>query len=364
MKNPGLAMLVLTLLLLAGANLVDADILDGLVAAWSFDGNLRDSVGGNDAEFFSGGTKPKGESGPANPEKGIVGSWDFDGNLRDGVGSNNGEFMEGDAEPPANDKPKVDSGPVNPADGIVGAWDFDGDLYDDIEGNDGEFWGAPAQNKPVYVDGQFGRAIEFDGIDDYIEIPDDEAFHLPEGLTVAAWINIKAGGDHAAICWKGEQIGWGSNYSWRVCLTSDTGMTWGRCTAASEAYFATAGVLPGTREWIHVALTCMSPDAPTSQRAYVNGEDITDVTDQAGNLNVQPPFLTFDGEPVILGVGRSVNGNIGEDTYFNGLIDDLGIWDRGLTAEEVEEVMDRGLPSRFSVDARGKMATTWGRLKR
>jgi hypothetical protein len=55
---------------------------------------------------------------------------------------------------------------------------------------------------------------------------------------------------------------------------------------------------------------------------------------------------------------------VGNDTYFNGLIDDLGIWDRGLTEEEIEEVMNKGLPSRFSVDARGKMAVTWGKIKK
>jgi len=359
-------MLALAFLLSASANLADADILDGLIAAWSFDGNLRDSVGGNDGEFFGGGgggAKPPGKDkpGPTDPADGIIAAWSFDGNLRDGAGGNDGEFVDGGgAKPPGKDK----SGPANPADGIVAAWPFDGDLDDDIEGNDGEFIGAPAKDKPVYVDGQFGRAIEFDGIDDYIEIPDDESFHLPDGLTVAAWINVNVAGDHAAICWKGEMVGWGANFSWRVCTTSDTGMTWGRCSTGSENYFATGGVLPGTGQWIHVAMTCMSPDAPTNQRAYVNGEDVTDVTDQAGNLTAQPPFLIFEGEPVIIGVGRSIGGDVGNDTYFNGLIDDLGIWDRGLTVEEIEDVMNRGLPSRFSVDANGKMATTWGRIKR
>ncbi len=324
MRIPNWAMiLALAFLLSASANLADADILDGLISAWSFDGNLRDSVSGNDGVFFDGGAKP-----------------------------------------PDKDKPKDDSGPVGPAKGIVAGWDFDGDLEDGIGDNDGEFWGAPAKNKPVYVKGRFGRAIEFDGIDDYIEIPDDESFHLPYGLTVAAWININVGGDHAAICWKGEQIGWGANFSWRVCTTSDTGMTWGRCRAGSEDYFATSDVLPGTGQWVHVAMTCMSPDAPTNQRAYVNGEDITNVTDQPGNLTAKPPFLIFEDVPVLIGVGLSVGGEVGNDTYFNGLIDDLGIWDRGLTVEEIEEVMDRGLSSRFSVDARGKMATTWGRLKK
>lgn len=122
----------LVFLLLTYANMANAKITDGLVSAWPFDGNLKDSVGNNDGEFFSG-----------NP----------------------------------NSKPNVDTGPANPKKGIVSAWNFDGNLDDDVDGNNGEFKGAPAKNDPVYVNGKFGRAILFDGIDDYIEIPDKKSLH-------------------------------------------------------------------------------------------------------------------------------------------------------------------------------------------
>jgi len=311
--------LALIFLFLTCINIVNAKITDGLVSAWSFDGNLKDSVGNNDGEFFSG-----------NP----------------------------------NSKPNVDTGPANPKKGIVSAWNFDGNLDDDVDGNDGEFKGAPAKNDPVYVNGKFGRAILFDGIDDYIEIPDKKSLHLPEGLTVAAWINVTIGRDHSAICWKGKMIGWGAYYSWRVCTTSNTSMTWGRCKEGAENYFATDNVLPGPNQWIHVALTCMSPDVPTPQRVYVNGKDVTDVTAQPDNAKAAPPFLVFEGMPVTIGVGRGYGGTVGNDVYFSGIIDDVGIWDRGLTKDEIKEVMTKGLPSTFSVDANGKVATTWGNLKK
>ena len=195
--------LALIFLFLTTSSFVYANISDGLVSAWPFDGNLKDSVGNNDAEFFGAGTKP------------------------------------------AEDKPKGETGPTDPKRGIVSAWNFDGDLDDDAEDNDCEFKGAPAKNDPVYVGGKFGRAILFDGIDDYIEIPDDKSLHLPEDLTVTAWINYNVGSDHAAICWKGQMIGWGANFSWRIATTSDTGATWGRTKEGVEGYFATDGVSAG-----------------------------------------------------------------------------------------------------------------------
>jgi hypothetical protein len=359
--------LILICLILSSPRELYADITDGLVSAWLFDGNLRDSVGNNDGEFIGGGStlpgKPSGQSGPVHTADGIISTWRFDGDVKDDANGNDGELMEGKSKPPVKDQPQGKSGPVNIKDGIVSTWKFDGDAEDDIEGNDGDLQGAPLKGGPVYVDGKFGKALKFDGVDDYVQIPDDKSLHLPEGLTIAAWINVTVGGNHAAICWKGEKVGWGANFSWRVCTTSNTSMTWGRCVAGSEKYFATDNVIPATGQWVHVAMTCLAPDAPTNQRAYVNGKDITDVTGQTDNIKAAPPFLVFEGKPVEIGVGRGIDGTVGNDVYFNGLIDEIGIWDRGLNANEIKEVMTKGLPSSRSVNAHSKIATTWGKIK-
>jgi len=370
--------LIFLFLFTIGLNTVNANIEDGLVSAWLFDGNLRDSVGNNNGEFM--GTcqsskptnKPSPKPGPVDTEDGIVSTWAFENNAEDIVGDNDGELKTGEAQPvekpaeePADkpDKPMNNSGPTDIDDGIVSTWTFENDTDDDIEDNDGEFNGAPLKTGPVYVDGKFGRALKFDGVDDYVQIPDDESLHFPEGFTITAWINVNVGGDHAAICWKGVKIGWGANFSWRVATTNDTSMTWGRCVAGGEKYFATSDVMPGTGEWIHVAMTCLASDAPTNQRAFINGEDITDVTGQSDNLNAEPPFLVFEDIPVEIGVGRAVGGTVGNDSYFNGLIDEIGLWNRGLNENEIIEVMERGLPSSYSVDVHNKIATTWGGLK-
>jgi len=369
----------LVFLISTSSNVVEANIFDGLVSAWTFDGNLQDSVGWNHGEFMgelnppddnkpTGNEKPKGEPGPTNIADDVVSVWTFDGDTEDGVEGNDGEFM-GELNPPDNNKPEDDPGPkddpapTNIADGIVSVWTFDDDTEDDVEDNDGEFNGAPAKEGPVYVDGKFGRAISFDGVDDYIAIPDDESLHLPEGLTVTAWINVNVSVNHGGIVAKHVMIGWGTNFSFRICTNTGTNLTWGRCNDG-EQYFATDGVLPGTGRWVHVALTCMSPDAPTTQRAYVNGEDITDVTGQTSQIAAGPPFLIFEGVPVEIGVGRAQGGTVGNDMFYNGLIDEIGIWDRGLTVDEIHEVMDRGLPFSRSVSAYGKIATTWGALKK
>lgn len=44
-------------------------------------------------------------------------------------------------------------------------------------------------------------------------------------------------------------------------------------------------------------------------------------------------------------------------------MDDLNIWKRGLSEEEVNTIMNDGVDGFLAVEARGKLTTTWGRLK-
>jgi hypothetical protein len=244
-------------------------------------------------------------------------------------------------------------------DGLVSAWLFNDGTAKDLTGkNNGIIHGA------TKAAGKYGSCLSFNGVDNYVEIPDSPSLQLPEGLTVAAWMNVTVGGNHSAICWKGQMVGWGANFSWRVCTTSNTDMTWGRCTEGAENYFATGGVIPATGQWVHVAQTCMAPGAATNQRAYVNGKDITDLTGQTDNIKAAPPFLVFEGVPVEIGVGRGINGTAGNDVYFNGLIDEVVIYNRGLTADEINQLMGANLATVVTaVNPAGKIASVWGKIK-
>ena len=49
---------------------------------------------------------------------------------------------------------------------------------------------------------------------------------------------------------------------------------------------------------------------------------------------------------------------------YGGLLDEIAMWNRALSPEEIKEVFDQGMKRVLAVSPRGKLATTWAMLKR
>ena len=260
-------------------------------------------------------------------------------------------------------------------DGLVSVWKFDegkGDVaHDSIGNNDGIIDGAE------WANGKFGMALDFDGTDDGVEISDDPSLQLADALTVAAWIYPRAtknaaGLDHAGICWKGNMIGWGSDvYNWRIATADDAGLTWGACGSGTEGYFATGNCfVDGLNTWYHVALV----EDGSEGRAYVNGVVQTDADVTGGDMHgPRAPYDVWEGEPVRIGWSQGHGGDLNALVYFNGIIDEVVIYNRALSEDEIEELMEKGAPGgRITPQPErpeepgvpsGSSAATWGTIK-
>jgi len=84
-------------------------------------------------------------------------------------------------------------GPVSASldSGLVGYWKFDeepGNVVIDasMTGNDGTVYGAAS------VDGISGKALEFDGVGDYVDVPDAPDLNPTSAITVTAWFNVSS----------------------------------------------------------------------------------------------------------------------------------------------------------------------------
>jgi len=236
--------------------------------------------------------------------------------------------------------------------GMISAWVFDDGTANDVMGiNDGIIHGAS------FAGGRIGDAIDVDGVDNWVEIPHDSSMDsMASGYTVSAWINVRTGVDHGGIAFKGEGIGWGAFFTFRMATTDDTSLTWGGCPEGTEGWFATADAY-STGEWTHVALTA---DGQWIQ-AYVNGESPVGTGGGDNPREVPGPYQMFPNEPISIGVGRNVGGaGNGVSRWFDGLIDEVSIWSRPLSQSEI---VDRLINGSVGVEPKGKATVTWASLK-
>lgn len=239
-------------------------------------------------------------------------------------------------------------------DGVVGYWQLDGNGDDRSgNGNNGTIIGDPAT-----VDGMVGTALDFNG-DDGVEIPDSPILRLPDAFTLACWIYPRgtrdAGGtDHAGVVWKGSMIGWGSDvYNYRIATADDAGITFGACGDGVESHFRDSNILVEFETWYHLAYTADG----SIGIGYVNGETNADLS--------RADEITYDvlaGEPIRIGWSQGQGGNIDTLVYFDGIIDDVVLYDRALSAAEVSELMTESVPE-TAVEPTAKLATTWSSIK-
>lgn len=240
-------------------------------------------------------------------------------------------------------------------DGLVSYWSFDiedvkgNTVMDLVGGNDGTVIGAPKQ-----VAGKFGGAFKFNGNPDAIDIgsPANGSLDFGEDMdfSMMAWIKVdkppELDGGQSTIVSKGDG-GNNARILWKIITTQVN------VTIANEAGGGPKLVLASAKEvvdgkWHHVLFVSDRSDAT---RIYIDGK-----LDAEGG-ETEGTDITTESRMYI---GASVR--IGEATrrYFEGLIDEVGIYDRALTEDEVKRNFSaKGL----AVSPQEKLAITWGEIK-
>ncbi|MBT3271241.1 LamG domain-containing protein [Candidatus Poribacteria bacterium] len=245
------------------------------------------------------------------------------------------------------------------SDGLVSAWTFDDGKADDAFGNSD---GILHEGAEGIDDGMRGAGLDFDGVAAWVEVPDVDAFDvMEEAYTLSAWANVRTGKDHSGIVFKGVKIGWGANFTARIATVSPTDLTWGACAGGLEGWFRTDGVY-AVNEWVHVCLTADGAEVT----GYVDGE-LVPSGGQQNPTAVAAPYNLFKDNALEFGVGRAIGGNVGQDAFLDGSVDEIYLYNRAVTADELAELAEgerpRAVDSALGVDAGGKVATAWAALK-
>jgi len=206
--------------------------------------------------------------------------------------------------------------------GLVAYWSFDegtGNIAYDISGNGNNctIYGAK------WTKGKYGSALQFDGVDDYVEVPHSVSLNITDAITIEAWINTSSdGGWWDSIV---SKMDWGGGTRPGYTLLHRRKEVEFIAKSEGGVYY-TISPLYGT--WIHVAGRydgeCL--------RLYVNGVERgtpKQLTDGLGST-ITP-----------LKIGRLAYEDVG---YFHGIIDEVRIYNRALSPEEIRYHYNRGRP--------------------
>lgn len=200
---------------------------------------------------------------------------------------------------------------------LVSYWNFDSDnSTDSVGGNDG------TDNSMSYSSGQIGDGADFDGGSSYISIPTSGFPSGNSARTINLWVyfNTKPANDTSRswviygtptatheIQFEAQQISGEQN------LDVD---------ANSLDYFENWSY--STNTWYMVSYTFDGSIA----RLYVDGS-------QMGSGSGSQTLAT------ILSLGR-IGGNISGGSYWDGSMDEIGVWDRQLSGSELTELYNSG----------------------
>ncbi|MBX9578643.1 MAG: LamG domain-containing protein [Chthoniobacterales bacterium] len=227
--------------------------------------------------------------------------------------------------------PKIHATSTTLSTGLVGYYPFNGDANDHSgNGNHGtpHFVTAAADRF-----GNINNAYSFDGSSSYVEVTNGNAFNFVNDLSLSMWVNPASsqGGLTQILSQVDNSVGWFiqqnyvSNYFY-----------FGYYVAPNNVYLPCQIQLVANA-WNHLAIT----KKDVSTHCYLNNM-------LAGAGNASASTITFNSNlPLTIGAWNGANTQpaSGLQRFFNGLLDEIRIYNRTLSASEISQLYNFPAPT-------------------
>ena len=191
---------------------------------------------------------------------------------------------------------------------LVSYWKFDNNALDSLGNNNhGTVYGA------TYTTGKAGNALNFDGIDDYVNISDSNSLDITNFITIEAWINPFSWSSTFPRIVSKEASTSAAPYALEL---NSSGKSVDLCldTGGGEKCVDSGANSISLKQWYHVAGTWNG----THSQIYVNG-NLKKTLAQSGSM-------AATSNDILIGNNPSKN------RQYNGTIDEIKIWNIALTA--------------------------------
>jgi len=226
--------------------------------------------------------------------------------------------------------------------GLVAYWPFDkgsGKVAEDASGNgnDGAVEGAK------WVDGQFGKALEFDG--NFVLVPNSDSYNFTkeQSFSIILWINYEAKGD-----WQGVLQKFNGGYPFKVEINPSNDLYFALWDQTNNPG-ASVGNVSGS--WHHAAF--VRDRSEKKLYSYLDGvlKETKDDTITGTIAN---------GSDLYIGARKP-----GTAILFYGILDEIAIYDRVLSEGEINAAMKGNIPEvKTAIKEESKLSTTWAEIKK
>jgi len=222
-------------------------------------------------------------------------------------------------------------------DGLMLYLPLDGNVKDLSENG----FAAELLGNESWDEGKFGKGMVFDG-STYIQVFDEKDGTLDgtTGLTIGLWVRQEEHHDNGIVVKLTSGSYWPCSYNletWSDGLAYfDVGSDVGQYATAQyplKEWYYLVGVFDGEKG---------------EDRIYVNGK--------LESTNPRSEKTVPDGEQPVF-IGCVTAGQL----FFRGMLDEVVIYNRALTATEIKENMGGNI---LAVDGSGKLVTTWSAIKK
>ncbi|MDA3815764.1 MAG: LamG domain-containing protein, partial [Prolixibacteraceae bacterium] len=197
-------------------------------------------------------------------------------------------------------------------------------------------------NGPTWDRGKYGSALNFDGSNDWINLNSPSTLEDLPQVTISAW--IKPNSDVGARIYTTDTTSSGGYVFYTEAngvLTFGVDGT-GNMTHRSSNDSLTIG------EWQHISATWSGLMTAANSHVFINGIEVSYQS-------------TIDGSGTWSDAGydKSIGGRVA-DSYFNGLIDDVKVYNYARTQKQILEDMNGGRPASKSPVAYWKFDEGYG----
>lgn len=215
-----------------------------------------------------------------------------------------------------------------PTNGLVGYWPFNGNANDESgNANNGVVTGATLTTDRF---GVANKAYSFNGVNDYINCGNNSILEMSNGLSVSLWLNpsqIPTGGWECLFNKEGEyEIGI-NNQGQLLFAISNNIPGWTEQVTS---------IVPSINSWVNLIITYNQNQI----NIFLNGQSVYSIS-ASGLINDYIDHINQDD--LILGWRQHFLSNI-LDRDFNGKLDDIGIWNRALTQQEITNLFTSSTP--------------------